>query len=78
MRRARARRCRLQRMLRGYVCDRIRLSPADSALSAQHKTLPSASLATLVARLSLRQESNHFKIGEINDQNFAAMPENRR
>jgi len=35
---------------------------------------PSASLATLVARQS---KSNHFKVGEINDQNFAAMTENR-
>jgi hypothetical protein len=36
----------IQSMLRGYVCDRIRLSPADFALSARHKTLPSVSLAT--------------------------------
>ena len=32
----------------------------------------------LSLRASPSDKSNHFKIGEINDQNFAAMPENRR
>ena len=70
---------------------RLRLRPNQALASGlcfvcTAQDASSASLATLVARQSLmmngpsdlQEESNHFKIGEINDQNFAAMPENRR
>ena len=72
------RRARVPLLITEHVA-RLRLRPNQALASGlcfvcTAQDASSASLATLVARQS---KSNHFKVGEINDQNFAAMTENR-